>query len=251
MTPAAVAAQPTTELATNVVPAVTVVPPLVLVEPAPPSAPAENKKFYNSFIKNRLEIGTRILHGSLLDDTRGQPFNGSFVGSVTMLRDNQDLLPTRFYVQYKILDYLGVGVSYDKISAAAGDWGIEGDGTGGSDGDVNLSGPLFYLLGCYPNSTKFTPFCEAGMGVYSAKFDADAAWGSTNDKRFELNSTKGIYFGAGCDFEVTDHFSVNAYGRYMKIDDVTGDYMLLGNKQSDIIFTMSYMAFGIGAKYAF
>lgn len=197
--------------------------------------------FYNSYIANKLEIGTRITHVVLLEDSKGEPYNGSFVGSITMLKEDQDYLPTKFYVQYKFMPCLGVGLSYDRVSAEAWDHG-------GTDGTTVLSGPLLYLLGCYPNSTKFTPFCELGAAFYSADFDEDSGWGP--NKEFVLDDTDGFYLALGCDYRLHDWWSLNIYGRYVNVD-VDGVYNLNGDYREDVLFTMSHLAFGIGAKFTF
>ena len=198
--------------------------------------------FYNSYIANKLEIGTRITHVVLLEDSRGEPYNGSFVGSITMLKEDQDYLPTKFYVQYKFMPCLGIGLSYDRVGAEAWDHG-------GTDGTTVLSGPLLYLLGCYPNSTKFTPFCELGAAFYSADFDAASGW-SMPGKDFVLDNTQGFYLALGCDWQIMEQFSVNVYGRYVD-SDVDGVYTHPVNSDEDIIFTMSHLAFGVGAKFTF
>ena len=223
---------------------------LVLSQCGDTSAQAQldDAGFYSSHIDNKLEIGTRINHIVLLDDKRGEPYNGSFVGSVTQLREDQDYLPVRFYVQYKFWSYLGIGASYDKVGAEAGDWGLHGPGTGGADGTVELSGPLLYLLGCYPNSTRFTPFCELGAALYSADFEGDAGWGG--GKEMVLEDKNGFYCALGCDCRLHDWWSINIYGRYVNVD-VDGVYNLNGDYREDVLFTMSHLAFGIGAKYTF
>lgn len=196
--------------------------------------------FLSSYIENKLEIGTRITHVVLLEDSRGEPNNGSFVGSITMLKEDQDYLPTRFYVQYKITPCFGVGVSYDRVGAEAWDYG-------GTDGTTVLSGPLLYLLGCYPNSTKFTPFCELGAAFYSAKFEESGGWGKVGGKEFVLDNTQGFYLAAGCDWLLHEQFALDIYGRYMNVD-VDGVFNPDGE---DIIFTMSNLTFGLGAKFIF
>jgi len=208
---------------------------------------AQKDSSYYKYVVKRLEVGTRITHLTLLDDTRGTPYSGSFVGTVTQLREDQDFAPVKFYIQYKVKPYFGLGLSYDKVAAEAGDWGLHGAGTGGSDGTAKLSGPLVYLLGCYPTSTKFTPFCEVGTAFYSASFD----YSGTLDKAFLLNSAKGFYLAVGCDWDLEEQFSVNVFGRYMHVSDVTGSYYLNDTKQDNIIFTMSNLTFGLGAKFIF
>ena len=44
------------------------------------------------------QVGTRYLHVELQDKTRGEPFNGSFVGTITEITEDQDNAPKNSYV---------------------------------------------------------------------------------------------------------------------------------------------------------
>ena len=233
--------------------------PVVLLVAINTVAMAQNKaeppagnNFYSTYIVNRLEIGTRITHFTLLDNKKGDSITriGTFFGTVNQLKEDQDYLPAKLFVQYRIIPQFGVGLAYDKFGFDTGDWGM-GSGIGGSDGKAVLSGPLVYLLGRYPNKTRFTPFGELGIALYSATFDADANWASSNDKRVSLGSTTGYYLAAGCDMQITEQFLIDLYGRYMNVSDVNGEWFLLGNKNGDVVLTPSYLAIGIGAKFLF
>ena len=201
--------------------------------------------FYTNYVEYRLEIGTRMEYFTLLEDKRGEPYHGSFVGSITMLKEDQKYSPTRFYAQYRITPFFGAGVSYDRIGAEAWD-------SGGTDGTAVLSGPLFYVRGCYSNSTMYTPFCELGTAFYSAKFCNSSDWGQAGNKRFDLDLENSLgYYGAiGCDIQVQDQLAIDLYGRYMHVN-VDGVYYLNGHKRDDIIFTMSHLALGLGVKFSF
>jgi len=194
-------------------------------------------------IKDRLEAGTRGTYFILLNDTRGEKFHNSFVGSITKLKEDQTFVPTKVYVQYKIWPYFGIGGSYDRFGAEAWD-------DSGTDGTAVLSGPLLYLLGCYPNSTAFTPFCELGTAFYSANCRNASTWGTQGNKVMNLNNTRGYYAALGCDIKIRNRLAVNFYSRYMNVD-VDGVFMLNGKKREDIIFTTSHLAVGLGVKYSF
>src|ERR1039458_2021791 len=88
------------------------------------------------------EIGTRITSTILTEDHRGQPFNGSFVGSITMLKEAQDYWPDKVYVQYRFLPAFAFGVSWDRFGAEAWDFG-------GTDGTIWSEGPMAYLSARY------------------------------------------------------------------------------------------------------
>ena len=213
-------------------------------EPTEIPMPATTRdSFIESQAKGKFEIGTRITHIILLEDTRGEPFHDSFVGSVTMLKEDQDYLPIKLYVQYRFLPALAAGVSYDRFGAKAVDYG-------GSDGTSWMSGPLVYLSGRYINDSRFTPYGELGVAFYSGKFENAPGWGSEGNKHFYLNDSQGFYVAAGCGMSLDDNWSADFYGRYMNLD-VDGEYMMNGHHQEDILFTMSHVALGLGVKYSF
>jgi len=212
-------------------------------QPNTVESPAFSRANETRLLVDRLEAGTRTLCFILLQDTRGTRFHDSFVGSITKLKEDQDFTPTRLYVQYKIRPFFGIGASYDKFGAEAWD-------DGGTDGTAVLSGPLFYVLGCYPNSTALTPFCELGTAFYSTHFDHSSTWGTQGNKRILLDNTSGYYVSLGCDMQVRKHLEVNIYGRYMNVDDV-GVFMLNEKRRDDVILTVSHLALGLGMNYCF
>jgi len=207
--------------------------------------------FYNAYLAYKLEIGARIKHFTLLNDKKGEPYENGFFGSVTQLREDQSYFSPNLYIQYKIIPFLGIGVAYDKFCMDAGDWGIHGFGTGGSDGQVALSGPLFYVFGCYSNNTKFTPFCELGFAVYSASFNANPSWYDNGFRNAKLDGVNGFFLTCGCDLQVHEYAAIDIFARYMNISDVKGEWFLMGEKEGDITLTPSYLAVGIGAKFMF
>jgi len=199
--------------------------------------------FYDQYVRKRLEVGTRYLTFRLLEDTRGEPFHGSFVGSITMLKEHYDRSPNKLFVQYNLVPYLAVGMSHDRFGAEAWDYG-------GTDGTAVLKGLLFYLAGRYPNPTPLTPYVEIGIADYSAHFENSPEWGQAGNKKFLLDDPRGKYLGAGCGIELYKGLSLDIYGRRMSVD-VTGGYYLNENRQEDIIFTVSHVAYGMGLKYVF
>jgi len=233
------------------------------IKPLQPSVPLESEPvpailyqypeyyFYNAYLAYKLEIGARIKRFTLLDDTKGTAYEDGFFGSVTQLREDQNYFSPNLYAQYKILPFFGVGIAYDKFSMDAGDWGIEGPGTGGSDGRAVLSGPLLYVFGCYSNETRFTPFCELGIAMYAASFHADSAWYEEGRRNADLDGTKGFFLTFGCDLQVHEYVSIDLFARYMNVSDLKGEWFLLGAKAGDITLTPSYMAVGMGAKFMF
>jgi len=201
-------------------------------------------------------VGTRYLNTSLQDKHRGTEFNGSFVGTLTELKDKQDSIPDKLFVQGRLMDWpVWIGVSYDR--ALAKTW--EGNrppekianGEFGSDGDVDLRGVIPYVQGVWENSTRFTPYVEMGMGFYESKFDALSSWSEGGNNRIDLGSTKGWEIAGGTGIRIYKQWSADLYARYMKLDDVTGTFHSRGSEGQPVVFTMSYVAFGVGVAYGF
>lgn len=196
--------------------------------------------FFEQRIQGSLEVGARILYIKLLEDKKGEPFAGSFIGSVNQLEAKQNYFPMP-YVQY-VYSWWGLGLSWHQFEFEARD-------PGGSDGTATLNGPLFYAMARFTNETRFTPFAEMGMALYSATFDAEPNWAQRN--RFDLEDSNGFYVAAGCRAQLTENWSVEAYLRRMNVD-VDGTYRnLVDGRQQSFTFTATHIAAGFGACYTF
>ncbi len=190
------------------------------------------------------EVGTRYLNDSLQDKTRGKRFVGSFVGSITELKNKQDDVPDKVFAQGRIMDWpVWAGLSYDRVRAMTWD--------GATDGNVDLRGVIPYVQGVWANSTRFTPYAEVGFAWYQSKFDADPGWSQGGTHVMNLDNTTGVEIGAGTGIRIYKNLAADIYLRYMKVNDVTGVYTLNGSKEDDIVFTMSYVAYGLGVTYVF
>jgi hypothetical protein len=211
--------------------------------PLLPASVAEHP-FYAAYLHDRLEVGVRSLGLKLEEKHRGEAFEDSFVGSITLLREEQDRALNRFFLQYKPLPYLGVGVSRHEFGVEA--WDEEG-----TDGTVELEGPLFYLLACLPNRSRLTPYVEAGIVDYAVRFERSPEWGQLGNKQIVLDDTRGRYFGFGCDLYLFKGLCLDFYRRQVDVDDVTGAFYLNSEKWDDAIFTVSHASYGFGLKYVF
>ena len=200
------------------------------------------------------QVGTRYLHVELQDKTRGEPFNGSFVGTITEITEDQDNAPDKAYVQYRLMRTpFWIGVSYDHVSARTMD-DSDGDGIadrGGGDGFVDMEGLIPYIQAAWDNKTRVTPFAQIGFAFYNADFKADSNWSDGGRRRMNLDDTTGVEFSGGLNLRLYKNISADVFARYMKVDDIGGDFILNGEKQSDIVFTMSYVAYGAGISCRF
>lgn len=204
-----------------------------------------------------LEIGTRILHIQLQEDSRGAGTDtrrDNFLGSLDTLDENQDYVPNRLYIQYffdeyVLGDYLGFGISYDAVEAKTVD-------EGGGDGDVGVSGPILYVVGRYPNSSAFVPFAEIGVAFYHAYFEEnDWAFdeGDPTHRRMENEDTTALVLALGCDYAITENLSANIYGRIVEGATIDAADMNKGDPDphAEGEFPLDYYGVGIGIKYSF
>lgn len=209
-----------------------------------------------------IEIGTRLIHVELQKDKKGgkvygvdaagrpvDGYQGTFLGSISILDVEQDYAPTRLYAQYFFNDYLGIGASYDKVEADARD-------EEGSDGIVGIDGPILYAVARYPDAYPFVPFVEAGVALYHAYFDEDAGWAQTGDvfeRRMENEDTTAFVLGLGVDYQITDNLSVNLYGRL--VEGATVEAEAWYRKDDEPFktgeFPLDYYGAGVGVKYTF
>ncbi len=216
--------------------------------------PKSNEFFVDTWKDPTFEVGTRAMQVKLKDKTRGQPSEGSFVGTITEITEEQDHSPDKFFLQLRLPKTpLWVGVSYDHVRAQTMD-DSNGDGvpdSGGGDGAVDISGYVPYLQATWDNETRLTPFIEIGYAFYQSEFDANANWSNGGRKVMNLKSTSGFELAGGLGIRIYRNLTADVFVRQMKVSDVKGEYLMDGSKQSDIIFTMSYTAYGAGLSCRF
>ncbi len=209
-----------------------------------------------------LEIGTRILHTTLdepsrrgrvppgADPNRPAQREGTFLGSLTDLDVDQEYAPVRLYLQYFFHPNFGAGISYDEIRAETTD-------ALGSDGFVEMSGPLLYVVGRFQTDRGLTPFAELGIGLYNAGYDEDPVWankGRSNERAMAVEDPTAFYIGLGCDVAINDRWSLNLYTR--AVFNATVDTDAVYPRRNNRVFQrgefpLDYYGLGAGVKYAF
>jgi hypothetical protein len=216
--------------------------------------PEDEEFFVDTWRHPSFQVGTRFLQVKLQDKTRGEPFNGSFVGTITEITEEKDNSPDKFYLQARLPKTpCWIGVSYDHVRAQTMD-DSNGDGiadSGGGDGSVDISGYIPYLQAAWDNKTRFTPFIQVGYAFYKSKFDTIPNWSNGGRKVMNLDSTTGFELAGGLGIRIYKNLSADVFIRQMNVDDITGEYLMDGHKQSDIIYTMSYTAYGAGLNCRF
>lgn len=204
------------------------------------------------------QVGTRYTEVQLQDKTRGTPGNGSYFGTITEITEEQDGLPNKAYVQYRLFKSpVWLGVSYDHLSAKTQDnVDIDGDGIydlKGSDGSEEIQGLIPYLQAAWDNKTRFSPYVQAGFGFYQAKFNPNS-WGNNRQRYVEATgNVTGIELAGGLNIRLYKNLSADIFAKTMKVEDITGDwyYNYGRNYGGPFIMTMSYTAFGAGLNYRF
>ena len=192
-------------------------------------------------------VGTRYLLDSLQDRHRGTEFNGSFVGTLTELKNKQDDVPDKLFGQGRIMDSpVWIGVSYDRVLAKTWEGNRPAGLPGNTDGNVDLRGVIPYVQGEWDNSTPFTPYLDAGPCFYQSKFDADSNWANGGQRQISLGNAKGWEVSGGTGIRVYKNWSADLYVRYTHINDVAGIFYNFGRFQGNAVFTMSYLAVGVG-----
>lgn len=195
----------------------------------------------------RFELGIRSMGVHLTDDKKGEPFKGSFIGSIYKLKAKQNWVPIHPFAQLEFALpgglWLGAGATYSHLD-------VETLDDGGGDGDIESDLVLAYAIMEYP-VTRLRPYAEAGGGWAFNTFDAIGSWSAGNRREFVLEDSPVWMVGGGIGVAVTDRFTLDAHVRYVHFD-VDGTYVFRGDKRpdTDFTFTPSYVAAGIGVSYA-
>jgi hypothetical protein len=238
----------------------------------------------NDVVKDRLEIGLRITHFTLVDNTK----ESGFLGSINELEEDQSDNPTLFG-RFFFTQYVGVELGYDKVSAITRKWTTPGiDGTGDkskdSDGTIVLEGPLVEIVGRYPNETIVTPYAGFGPVFYGtllgdANFEHSAWWhngfGAYDDPNYldwqaqgkpewpnggyqrtiELSDTMGWVLSGGASVAVYKGLEVEASVQYVWAEVDAHYYLSRGGStfqdNGTYTFPMDHWTYQLGLKYAF
>lgn len=262
--PAPVAESPAAVVKPNVVPEVTapvVIPnaPVVSVVPVvtPVSAEAVVVETPSQAWNNTSwQVGTRYLEVQLQDKQRGTSENGSFFGTITEITEEQDSAPNKVYLQYRLFKSpVWLGISYDHVMARTMD-DSNGDGIpdlGGGDGSEDLQGVIPYLQAAWDNESRFSPYVQVGLGFYQAEFKPNN-WGR-DGKRFvkATSNVRGVELAGGLNVRLYKNLSADIFAKYMKIEDISGDWFFDygDNYGGEFFMTMSYVAYGAGLNLRF
>jgi hypothetical protein len=246
-------------------PVPTPVPPAKPVEPAPEPVPSEptaevvprldergaQPDFYNRFIRQRLELGTRAFVSRSLDTTsQGDDTparDDNYFGSIDRLDPDFSSAPTAFYIQYALCDYAGIGLTFDDFDMATQDAPYTAANT---DGDITVESTYLYLFARYPNTYNLVPFCELGYGQHDIGFSPDPGWAARGN-RVVMDNDSGVFYSIGVEYYFTPELSCNLIFRSVNIS-ASGEYRVDdGRKPIPFSESFDHTAWGLGVKYTF
>ena len=216
-----------------------------------------------AWIKDHVEVGTRITYFMLRDDHRDFFGGNRFYGSINDLDVKQQYLPIKVFVAYKFNPYFGVELSLEQLDVETWSRNPQ-DGNSWTDGTINLIGPIASVYARYPNATRFTPYAGLGLGYFFADFDYNAAWHHPADvqnydptfyQEFQLDDSLGWLVYGGVTANLTERWALDLQVRYMKLDV---DGITLSSRggspyyeNGSFTFPMSNTSVGVGIRYSF
>jgi outer membrane protein W len=223
-------------------------------------AAAESETTLPDWVKDHLEIGTRVTYFMLHDDHRDFDGGNRFFGSINDLDVDQQYLPIKLFVAYKFNPYWGAELMVEQLDVET--WSRRPDGASWTDGTINLLGPIASVFGRYPNATIFTPYAGVGVGYFFASFDADPKWHNKNgDNSFlldmSLDDTLGWVGYIGLTARFDENWSVDLLVRYMQMNVDSRELTSIDGgpytspEQDHFTFPLSNTSVGLGVRYSF
>ncbi|MCX7591468.1 MAG: hypothetical protein N2255_07555 [Kiritimatiellae bacterium] len=223
-------------------------------------------------VGDRLRVGTRLIHRSLLDSRRG--IENSFLGSITELDLEQTHWPSVFFAQWFFNEYVALEAGWERFRVKT-----ITEFNRHSDGTFHLSGPLLLVLGRYPNHSHFVPVAGVGLAFMEAEFENDPVWhngfsyeriedyhawvaagcapwpNNGYQRTIEASDTRGFVITAGCNFTILKRLSGEFMLRYMDME-VDAHYYLsrygrIFDDRGITPFPMSSISCSVGVVWAF
>lgn len=192
-----------------------------------------------SFLRDHLEVGTRVFHTELENPSQ------HYIGSITGLEVEQDYAPVNFFADWYFTRYLGIGWTHEKPT-------FETDAGEGSDGDFELDTQVVYVTARYPNASRFTPYGAVGAAFVNSDFEPTTSWRSGADaKEFYTDDTTTIALALGCAARVKGNWSADFAVWYIPVDIETTYWLKLEGTRGPYDLSMDHFTFGLGVRYGF
>lgn len=219
-------------------------------------APARfSAKAYRYLIHQKLDIGVRTTKHRLRETDRGEPFDGSFIGSIDQLR----LLPNespRYHlvIRYAPIPYAGIGYQTDKLVIRT-QTSIPRErrmGDRDTDGNLVIDGRMPFVFVRYNWRGWIEPYAEYGRAKYDNSFDPDLEWFADGRRQFVVEDTKASYWSFGLGITIQRHIVIDIYTRNIDMD-IDAVYYFRGDDRDPepFVFPASHRTQGISATIRF
>lgn len=219
------------------------------------------------FLDGHLDIGLRLTKSELEDNSRSP--DDAFLGNITKLEGDEDFNMNLFF-DVMFIKYVGIEYTSYKLTADTYNWN-----SGTSDGSMEICGPVWSVIGRFPNRTRFTPYAGIGRAFVDADFKPDTWWylgygsedqwisygkpthGYRNIRRnIAVDGDDQTVMFFGCAIRITDWLSADLYYRSMDITldahyHRTGAYSFDESQDEDGEFVLDHTTMGFGLKYVF
>jgi len=214
------------------------------------------------FAPGTFQVGTRSTFFSLLRGTKD-----SFLGTINELKEVQNGLPIRLFVDWFFTPTWGVELTWDSLKVQT--WTQEGY----TDGDFTLKGPMISFIGRYENSSQWTPYGSVGLAYFQADFEYDTAWQIGYDnaqhwaeygfsptpyrgriRNMDLSNPIGVLLNAGCEYKFSEAWSADIFLRltYVEVKDhcTVTEYGVPWRDVGTENIPLSNYAIGLGIRYS-
>jgi hypothetical protein len=233
------------------------------------------------FLHEHLEVGLRFTSFELDETPRPEdPFRQqTFLGFVNQLEEEQDSAP-KFYMNILINKYVGFEITHDAVAARTRNFN-----NGQSDGILEMSGPIYSIIGRYPFEdvpifgsandyrVDIIPFLGLGYadweadfkeeGWWAAGFSSPESWASAGSpspsesgmvRMIQVSDDSSTVIMIGLALSLHEHFGIDIIYRQMELS--TDAQFLRGSlsnpePQSAGEFPMDHSTLGFGAKFIF
>jgi outer membrane protein W len=220
----------------------------------------------HAWMRDRIEIGTRMTAFSLQHDTR--PKRNPYVGNIYKLDDDQDRNPTKVFLDLKFNEYVSLELTWDKVAGVTRNRNVDA-----SDGRVTMGGPIVSVLGRYPLEHGIVPYGGFGLAFYDGSSDPETWWelGYPSPEAFSaagpsalknppkrrslsLDNEVALAPILGVMYQFKEHWGVDVFYRAMtlKVDAsaIVRENGKVVDRQSGS-FDLSHSAYGIGLRHIF
>lgn len=213
-------------------------------------------KVYHYLLHQKLDIGFRTTRHKLKETDRGEPFDGSFIGSIDQLRLLPDESPSyQLVFRYAPIPYAGIGYQTDELvirtqTSIPRERRISDRDT---DGNLILKGSMPFVFVRYNILNWIEPYAEYGRASFDNSFDPDPWWFSGGYREFVVeDSTRTSYWSVGLGVTIGKHIVLDFYTRSIKID-VDAIYYFRGDDRAPepFVFPASHRTHGFTASVRF